>query len=59
MNMSEFYSEFYSVIKRMLRLGIFLSMRIVSLRVLNIVTSSNGIVRIRNVFVNQKWTRFV
>ena len=60
MNMSEFYSEFlFRYQTDAASCGIFLSMRIVSLRVLNIVTSSNGIVRIRNVFVNQKWTRFV
>lgn len=43
----------------MLLLGRFRSIPIVFLRVLNIVTSSNGIVIIRNVFVSLKWRRFV
>lgn len=56
MNMSGFYSAFYSVIKLMLPLGSFRSMHIVYPKMLNTVIKKNGTVTTRNVSMNlSRW----
>lgn len=53
MNMSEFYSEFYFVIKRIVLPGKFPSMLIAFRKVLNTVILSSGIVITRNACASQ------